>query len=232
MPNCIAYDPCYGYELTVIVQDGIRRMLECQEDVFYYVTVMNENYVQPALPDGVQEGILRGLYQIHEAPPQTTAGARVQVLGSGTLLREALAAGELLERDWGVAADVWSVTSFTELRRDGLAVERYSRLHPDAEPALNWVERCLAPTQGPIIAVTDYLGTVPDLIRAWVPRRYVTLGTDGFGRSDTRAALRRFFEVDRYYICIAALKALADEGILNPGYVTQALAQYLSLIHI
>jgi pyruvate dehydrogenase E1 component len=226
VPNCIAYDPCYGYELTVIVQDGIRRMLECQEDVFYYVTVMNENYVQPALPDGVQEGILRGLYQIHEAPPQTTAGARVQVLGSGTLLREALAAGELLERDWGVAADVWSVTSFTELRRDGLAVERYSRLHPDAEPTLSWVERCLAPTQGPIIAVTDYLGTVPDLIRAWVPRRYVTLGTDGFGRSDTRAALRRFFEVDRYHICIAALKALADEGILNPGYVTQALAQY------
>lgn len=226
VPNCVAYDPCFGYELTVIVQGGIRRMVECQEDVFYYVTVMNENYVQPVLPDGVQEGILRGLYRIHEALPQATSAARIQLLGSGTLLREALAAGALLEDDWGVTADVWSVTSFTELRRDGLVVERHNRLHPEAEPTLSWVEQCLGPTQGPIVAVTDYLRTVPDLIRPWVPRRYVTLGADGFGRSDTRAALRRFFEVDRHHICLATLKVLADEGLLDRCYVTQALIRY------
>ena len=225
VPSCAAYDPCFGYELAVILQDGLRRMLENQEDVFYYVTVMNENYVQPALPEGVEEGILRGLYPLRAARDIGQV-ARVQLLGAGALLREALAAGALLDQDWGIAADVWSVTSFTELRRDGLAAERHHRWHPDAAPIRSWVERCLAPTGGPIIAVSDYLRAVPDLIRTWVPRRYVTLGTDGFGRSDTRAALRRFFEVDRHHIAIAALKALADEGAVDRTQVQQALARY------
>ena len=150
----------------------------------------------------------------------------MQLLGAGTLLREAMAAAELLEEDWGVAADLWSVTSFTELRRDGLDAERRNRLHPGAAPVLSWVEQCLAPTVGPVVAVSDYLRTVPDLIRAWVPRRYVALGTDGFGRSDTRAALRRFFEVDRHHIALAALKALADDGALEPSRVEEAIARY------
>jgi pyruvate dehydrogenase E1 component len=225
VPSCVAYDPCFGYELTAILRDGVRRMLENREDVFYYVTVTNENYVHPALPEGAEDGILRGLYRLRETA-DTGGEPRVQLLGAGTLLREALAAGELLERDWGVAADVWSVTSFTELRRDGLDVERRNRLHPAAEPASSWVERCLAPTAGPIIAVSDYLRAVPDLIRAWVPRRYVTLGTDGFGRSDTRAALRRFFEVDRHHIAVAALKALADEDRIDRANVERAMARY------
>ncbi len=225
VPSCVAYDPCFGYELAAILRDGVRRMLENREDVFYYVTVTNENYVHPALPEGAEDGILRGLYRLRETA-DTGGEPRVQLLGAGTLLREALAAGELLERDWGVAADVWSVTSFTELRRDGLDVERRNRLHPAAEPASSWVERCLAPTAGPIVAVSDYLRAVPDLIRAWVPRRYVTLGTDGFGRSDTRAALRRFFEVDRHHIAVAALKALADEDMIDRANVERAMARY------
>ncbi len=225
VPSCVAYDPCFGYELTAILRDGVRRMLENREDVFYYVTVTNENYVHPALPEGAEDGILRGLYRLRETA-DTGGEPRVQLLGAGTLLREALVAGELLERDWGVAADVWSVTSFTELRRDGLDVERRNRLHPAAEPASSWVERCLAPTAGPIVAVSDYLRAVPDLIRAWVPRRYVTLGTDGFGRSDTRAALRRFFEVDRHHIAVAALKALADEDRIDRANVERAMARY------
>jgi pyruvate dehydrogenase E1 component len=151
---------------------------------------------------------------------------RAQLLGAGTLLREALAAAELLEADWGVAADLWSVTSFTELRRDGLDAERRNRLHPGATPALSWVEHCLAPTAGPVVAVSDYLRTVPDLIRAWVPRRYVALGTDGYGRSDTRAALRRFFEVDRHHIALAALKALADDDAIEPSRVEEAITRY------
>ncbi len=225
VPSGVAYDPCFGYELAAILQDGLRRMLEKQEDVFYYVTVMNENYVHPALPEGAEDGILRGMYRLREAAGSKDE-PRVQLLGAGTLLREALAAGDLLERDWGVAADVWSVTSFTELRRDGLNAERHHRLHPDAAPTQSWVEQCLVPTTGPIIAVSDYLRAVPDLIRTWVPCRYVTLGTDGFGRSDTRAALRRFFEVDRHHIAVAALQALADEGTLDRAPVRQALARY------
>jgi pyruvate dehydrogenase E1 component len=225
VPNCVAYDPCYGYELAAIVQDGMRRMLEDQEDVFYYVTVTNENYVHPAMPDGAQEGILRGMYRLQPST-DSQGGPRVQLLGAGTLLREALAAAELLEQDWGVAADLWSVTSFTELRRDGLDAERRNRLHPGAPPVLSWVEQCLTPTVGPVVAVSDYLRTAPDLIRAWVPRRYVTLGTDGYGRSDTRAALRRFFEVDRHHIVVAALKALADDGSIEQSRVEEAIARY------
>ena len=225
VPNCVAYDPCFGYELAAIVRDGIRRMHEDQEDVFYYVTVTNENYVHPAMPQGAHEGILRGMYQLRAAE-DSRCGPRVQLLGAGTLLREAMAAAELLESDWGVTADLWSVTSFTQLRRDGLDAERRNRLHPGAAPAASWVEHCLTPTAGPVVAVSDYLRTVPDLIRAWVPRQYVVLGTDGYGRSDTRAALRRFFEVDRHHIALTALKALADDGALAPSRVEEAIARY------
>jgi pyruvate dehydrogenase E1 component len=213
IPTCKAYDPCYRYELAVIVREGMRRMLEAQEDVFYYVTVMNENYEHPALPEGAAEGIVRGMYRVREGASGKREG-RVQLLGSGTILREALAAADELECSHGVAADVWSVTSWTELRWDGMATERTARAGAHAPPP--WVERCLGATDGPIVAASDYVRAVPDLIRPYVPpgRRYVALGTDGFGRSDTRAALRSFFEVDRTAIVRSALAAL---GRSAPG---------------
>jgi pyruvate dehydrogenase E1 component len=198
IPNCRAYDPCFAYELAAIVEDGARRMLEAQEDVFYYVTAYNENYPHPAAPQGAAEGILRGMYRLRE-------GDAIQLLGSGPILREVLAAAEMLERDWQVKAGIWSVTSFTELRRDGMQAERARRFGGDAT---SWVEECLTKTKGPVIAASDYVRAVPDLIRPYVPRQYVALGTDGFGRSDTRAALREFFEVDARSIVIAALAAL------------------------
>ncbi|MFN7087853.1 MAG: alpha-ketoglutarate dehydrogenase [Burkholderiales bacterium] len=225
IPTCRAYDPCFGYELAVILHDGMRRMLEAQEDVFYYVTVMNENYVHPALPEGAEEGILRGMYRLREATGAKREG-RVQLLGSGTILREVLAAAQMLEQDWNVAADVWSVTSFTELRRDGMAVERRNRRHPEAAPQQSHLEQCLADAAGPVIAASDYVSAVADLIRPYVPRRYVTLGTDGFGRSDTRAALRDFFEVSAAHVVIAALKALADDGTVAASLAARAAKQY------
>jgi pyruvate dehydrogenase E1 component len=200
----------------VILQDGMRRMLAEQEDVFYYITVMNENYAQPPLPAGAEEGIKRGMYRLR-ASPLLDAGAkaatakkipRVQLLGSGTILREALAAAEILEREHGIAADVWSVTSFTELRRDGLECERWNREHPETQRQC-WVEQCLADARGPVIAASDYVRAVADLIRGWVPGNYVALGTDGFGRSDTRAALRSYFGVDAQSIAKAAVRAAA-----------------------
>ncbi|MFN9000260.1 MAG: alpha-ketoglutarate dehydrogenase [Betaproteobacteria bacterium] len=225
VPNCVAYDPAFGYEVALIVRDGARRMLEEQQDVFYYVTVMNENYAHPAMPSGAEEGILRGMYRLRPSALAMDA-PRAQLLGSGTILREVLAAAELLESHWGVAADTWSVTSFTELRREGLSVERANRLRTGGSAATTWVQQCLEPTSGPVIAATDYMRALPDSIRAWVPRRYVTLGTDGFGRSDTRAALRDFFEVDRHHVAVAALRALADEGHLAPERVSEAIARY------
>ncbi|MCC5793887.1 MAG: pyruvate dehydrogenase (acetyl-transferring), homodimeric type [Chromatiales bacterium] len=219
VPNCVAYDPAYAYELAVIIQDGLRRMYQDGEGIFYYITCMNENYVQPAMPAGVKEGILRGMYRLR------TGGSRklrVQLLGSGTILREVLAAAEMLENDWGVAADVWSVTSFSELRRDGLDCERWNMLNPEEAPRSSYVHRCVAGLQGPFIAATDYMRTVADQIRPWIPGRYSVLGTDGYGRSDSRAALRDFFEVDRRYVTLAALKALADEGQLAPATVVDA----------
>ncbi len=197
-PNCRAYDPCFAYELGAIVEDGALRMLEAQEDVFYYLTVANENYPHPAMPKDAREGILRGMYRIRE-------GAQVQLLGSGPILREVLAAAELLQKDWNIAAGVWSVTSFTELRRDGMAAERTRRLGGQAK---SWVETCLDQTDGPVVAASDYVRAVPDLIRGFVKSPYTVLGTDGFGRSDTRAALRAFFEVDARHIAIAALSAI------------------------
>jgi pyruvate dehydrogenase E1 component len=191
--NCVAYDPCFGYELAVILQDGMRRMLEVEEDVFYYVTVMNENYAHPAMPAGAEQGILKGMHRVREAGKGKKS---VRLLGAGAILREALAAAEVLETAHGVSAEVWSVTSFTELRRDG------------RKGARSWVAQCLAGGSGPVIAASDYVSALADLIREWVPGRYVTLGTDGFGLSDTRAALRAHFGVDRDAIVRAALGAL------------------------
>jgi pyruvate dehydrogenase E1 component len=209
VPNCVSYDPTYAYEVAVIVRDGLRRMLTEQEDVFYYLTVMNENYAQPPMPEGAEEGILRGMHLIAEADD-----AQVQLLGSGTILREVLAGADLLRDEFGVGADVWSVTSFNELRRDGMAVERRNRLHPGTEPERSFVEQCLDGRDGPAIAATDYMRTFADGIRPWVGRDYIVLGTDGFGRSDWRKALRRFFEVDRHHVVVAALHAIgrADDA--------------------
>jgi pyruvate dehydrogenase E1 component len=203
IPNCRAYDPCFGYELAAIVHDGARRMLEAQEDAFYYITVANENYAHPPMPQGATEGILKGLYPLK-------AGTDVQLMGSGPILREVIAAADLLEKDWGVNAGVWSVTSFTELRRDGMEAERTRRLGGKAE---SWVETSLRNAQGPVIAASDYVSAVADLIRPYVPRKYVALGTDGFGRSDTRAALRAFFEVDARNIAVAALAAIGHPSV-------------------
>jgi pyruvate dehydrogenase E1 component len=225
VPNCRAYDPTFGYEVAVIIQDGLRRMLTEQEDAFYYVTLMNENYVHPAMPDGAVDGILRGMYPLREAPKRTKKPV-VQLLGSGTILREVIAGADLLEQDFGVLADVWSVTSFSELRRDGIEVERWNMLHPEEKARAGYVATSLAGRRGPVVASTDYLRAVPDQIRQWVPGAYRTLGTDGFGRSDFRRALRRFFEVDRHYVAVAALSELADQGTIDRDAVTQAIAKY------
>jgi len=224
IPNCVSYDPTFAYEVAVIVQDGLRRMMEEQEDVFYYVTLMNENYPHPALPEGAREGILKGMYRVADAG--AAKGPRVQLLGSGTILREVMAGSELLKSDWGVAADVWSCPSFTQLRREGMECARWNLLHPTEKPRLSYVEQCLAPTRGPVVASTDYVRTFADQIREFVPRRYRVLGTDGFGRSDSRRNLRRFFEVDRHYVAVAALRALAEEGEVPAAKVAEALKKY------
>ena len=223
VPNCVSYDPTYAYELAVIIQDGLRRMIGEQENIFYYITCMNENYVHPPMPSGVEDGILRGMYLLDVG---SQGKIRVQLMGSGTILREVFFAAQLLRDDFGMPTDVWSVTSFNELRRDALAAERWNQLHPEAKPRKSYLEQTLANRTGPYIAATDYMKIVPDQIRQWVPGRYVTLGTDGYGRSDGRNALRKFFEVDRHYIIVAALKALADDGVLDQGTVAQAIRKY------
>ncbi|MBI5659366.1 MAG: pyruvate dehydrogenase (acetyl-transferring), homodimeric type [Nitrosomonadales bacterium] len=228
IPNCVSYDPAFACELAVIVQDGLRRMYKEQEDVFYYLTVMNENYAHPAMPEGAETGIVKGMYLLREGARGKGEGEtpKVQLLGSGTILREVLAAAELLEKDFGVAADVWSVTSFNELRRDGLDCERWNLLHPEAPRRVSYVEQCLAGRDGPVIAATDYIKAYADQIRPCIQARYKVLGTDGFGRSDTRRKLRHFFEVDRYYVALAALKALADDGAIAAKEVSRALKLY------
>jgi pyruvate dehydrogenase E1 component len=223
IPNCRAYDPTFAFELAVILQDGLRRMYAEQENIFYYVTVMNENYAHPALPAGAERGIIRGMYLLREGADKEL---RVQLMGSGAILREVLAAAELLEADFDVAADVWSVTSFTELARDGADAERFSLLHPEEPPRLSYVAECLTPRQGPVVASTDYVRAYADQIRAFVPRRYKVLGTDGFGRSDTRKKLREFFEVDRNFVVLAALQALAQDGELPREVVGRAIERY------
>jgi pyruvate dehydrogenase E1 component len=225
IPNCVPYDPTFAHELAVIVHDGLRRMLSEQEDVFFYVTVMNERYAQPGLGAHDPREILRGMYRL--APRAEGHGATVELFGSGTILLEALAAAELLARDWGVHANVWSCPSFTVLAREAQAAERWNRLHPGAtERRRCHLERCLDGRQGPFVAATDYVRAFAEQIRAWVPGRYVVLGTDGFGRSDTRERLRHFFEVDRRWITVAALGALADDGRLGRDQVAGAIARY------
>jgi pyruvate dehydrogenase E1 component len=223
VPNCVSYDPTYSYEVAVIIADGLRRMIAEQEDVFFYLTLMNENYEHPALPEGAQAGILRGMYLLRPGPDD---GPAVQLLGSGTILREVLAGADLLAAHYGVAADVWSATSFTELRRDGLAAERWNMLHPAEPPRRSYVGDCLAGRRGPVIAATDYVKSFADQIRAYVPGRYRVLGTDGYGRSDYRKNLRRFFEVDRHYVAVAALASLAEDGTVPADTVADAIARY------
>ncbi len=223
IPNCVAYDPAYAYELAVIVQDGLRRMYAAQENVFYYITCMNENYVHPAMPEGVEQGILKGIYRLRSGG---RGKVRVNLLGSGTILREVLAAADLLEKEFGVPADVFSVTSFSELRREALDVERWNLLHPGEPPRTPHLSQCLAGHAGPFVAATDYMRTVADQVRQWIPARYHVLGTDGYGRSDSRAALRGFFEVDRRYVALAALKALADDGMLDVATVRNAIERF------
>ena len=224
VPNCLPYDPTFAYELAVIIQDGLRRMYREQERVFYYITVMNENYTHPPLPPGVEEGILRGMYLLEAGEPDNPR--RVQLLGSGTILREVLAAARLLAQDFGVSADVWSVPSYTLLRRDGLAATRWNLLHPEAPPRRSYVEQCLAAHPGPVVAASDYLKSHADQIRAFLGRPAQVLGTDGYGRSDTRGKLRRFFEVDRHYVAVAALRALADDAVVPTSTVTEAIRKY------
>jgi len=225
IPNCHTYDPTYSYELAVIIQDGMRRMYEAKENCFYYITVMNENYVHPEMPDRpeVAEQIIKGMYLLKEGGK---AKQKVQLLGSGTILPEVEKAAELLKADWGVEADVWSATSFNELRRDALQVERYNFLNPEAEPKKAFITQQLEGRDGPVIAATDYMKLYADQVRAWVPTDYKVLGTDGFGRSDTREKLRYFFEVDRHFVVVAALKALADRGEVPVKTVSEAIAKY------
>ncbi|KRH79904.1 pyruvate dehydrogenase E1 component [Ferrovum sp. JA12] len=225
IPNCVSYDPTFAYEVAVIIQDGLRRMYQEQENIFYYITTLNENYSHPAMPQGAEPGILKGMY-LFQSRRDNAKAPEVQLLGSGSILREVIAASELLAQDWGVNSQVWSATSFNELAREGQACLRWNRLHPTAPRKLPYVETCLQNTTGPIIAATDYMKNFSEQIRAFVPRKYITLGTDGFGRSDTRAKLRHFFEVDRYYVTVTALSALAEEGKIKAEVVVEAIKKY------
>jgi pyruvate dehydrogenase E1 component len=225
IPNCISYDPSFGYEVAVIIQDGLRRMIAEQQDVYYYLTLMNENYTHPAMPEGAAPNIIKGMYLL-KAGEKKPKSLRVQLLGSGVILRESIAAAELLAKDWSVESDIWSCPSFTELARDGNAASRWNMMNPTAKAKESHVEGCLTGTRGPVIATSDYIRAFAEQIRAFVPRRYVVLGTDGFGRSDTREKLREFFEVDRRYITVAALKALADDGEVPLARVAEAMKKY------
>ena len=221
IPNCVSYDPAFGYELAVIVHHGMKRMFERQDNVFYYITVMNENYLHPPMPAAIEDDIVRGMYLLRER-----AGAQVQLLGSGAILREVLAAADLLAEDFGITANVWSVTSFNELRRDGLECSRWNMLHPLAPPRLSYLSQRLNAYPGPCVAATDYIRAYAGQIREYIPGRYSVLGTDGFGRSDSRRKLREYFEVNRHYVVVAALKTLADEGVLAPARAAEAIAKY------
>ena len=224
IPNCRAYDSTFAYELAIILQDGMQRMYVNQENVFYYVTIMNENYAHPEMPPGIEQDVIRGMYLFSQGSRKKK---RVQLMGSGTILREVIAAAELLEKDWNIAADVWSVPSFTELARDGAEVERWNRLHPMEQQRKSFVASQLEEARGPAIAATDYVRTYAEQIRPFLDgRSYLTLGTDGYGRSDLRERLRSFFEVNRYHVVVAALKALADDGEVNQETVAQAIKTY------
>jgi pyruvate dehydrogenase E1 component len=224
IPNCVSYDPTYHYELAVIVHAGLKRMYEQGENVFYYLTTLNENYAHPAMPEGAEEGILKGLYRLSES--SGGGKARVQLLGCGSILNEVRAGADLLKADFDIDADVWSAPSFNELARDGQACERWNLLHPDQPPKKSWVGQCLEGAEGPVVAATDYNRSLAEQIRPFVSCTYRVLGTDGFGRSDSREALRRHFEVDRHYVALAALKALADEGRMEVAKVLEAIERY------
>lgn len=224
IPNCVSYDPTYAYELAVIIESGLQRMYADGEDVFFYITMMNENYAHPAMPKGVEDGILKGLYMLKKAKKQKKM--HVQLMGCGSNLLEVEAAAELLDKDFGVTSDVWSMTSSNELYRDCLEKERVNRLNPDKKPLQTYLDECLGKTKGPIIASTDYVKLLSNQLHPFMPRRFVALGADGYGRSDTRASLRSFFEIDRYHITVAALKALADDGIIPVAKVKQAIKKY------
>jgi pyruvate dehydrogenase E1 component len=227
VPNCISYDPTFAYEVVTIIHAGLNRMVTEQEDVFYYLTVMNENYRHPPMPEGSASGILKGMYRFREGAKSKKGGLRVQLLGSGTIFNEVVAAAELLKADWNVDADLWSCPSFTELARDLNETRRWNMLHPTQTPRRSHVEECLAETQGPAVSATDYMRTFAEKIRPGLwQRRYVVLGTDGFGRSDTREKLRHFFEVDRRWITVAALKGLADDGAVPTKTVSEAIQKY------
>ncbi|WP_240775948.1 pyruvate dehydrogenase (acetyl-transferring), homodimeric type [Nitrincola schmidtii] len=223
IPNCVSYDPTYGYELTVIVQDGLKRMFHDQENKFYYITTLNENYQHPDMPAGAEEGIIKGMYLLEEGKK---ADLRVQLMGCGSILREVREAATILREDYGIESDVWSTTSINELRRDAQAVYRWNMLHPEDQPRESYVEQCLKGREGPVIASTDYMRMYADQLREYIPRRYKVLGTDGFGRSDTRAKLREFFEVNRHYVVVAALKALQEEGKLEASVVAKAMQKF------
>jgi pyruvate dehydrogenase E1 component len=224
IPNCVVYDPTFAYEMAVIIHDGLRRMYQEQENVFYYITAMNENYPHPAMPESIEEGILKGMYLFKEG---ATQGPKVQLLAGGAILREAIAASALLAEDFSVSADIWSVTSFTQLHRQGVNIQRWNMLHPEEEAQTCYVHECLKDRKGPVIAATDYVKAYPNQIRACIPNcAYYVLGTDGFGRSDSRKQLRKFFEVDRYYITVAALKGLADMKEIPVSLVTEAIKKY------
>ena len=226
IPNCISYDPTFSHEVAVILHAGLQRMVGDQEDVFFYITLMNENYAHPGLKKGTEEQILKGMYLLQEG--DKSAKNRVQLLGSGTILREVIAAAEMLQKDFGVAADVWSCPSFTELRRDGMECERFNLLHPSEKPKQPFIAQQLEPHAGPVVAATDYMRLFSDQVRSYIPqgRRFITLGTDGYGRSDTRAKLREFFEVDRRYVVIAALRGLAEDGAVKMSVVEDAIKKY------
>ena len=226
IPNCVSYDPAFAYEVAVIIRHGLKRMVEDQEDVFYYLTVMNENYEHPAMPAGAEEGIIKGMYLLKPAPADMK-GHKVQLMGSGTILREVMAAAELLEKDFNIPADIWSVTSYTELAREAAAVERWNLLNPEEQPRVSYVTRALGERgDGPVIASTDYIRMFSEQIRPYVRASYRTLGTDGFGRSDYRRKLRHHFEVDRHFVAVSALKALADENKVPSSKVSEAIRKY------
>jgi pyruvate dehydrogenase E1 component len=228
VPNCISYDPTFSFELAVVIQDGMRRMLEVQEDVYYYITLMNENYAHPAMPKGVEQDIIKGMYKL-KSVGDANAKLRVQLLGSGTIFREVIEAADMLQKDWGIASDLWGCPSFTELGRDWAAVHRTNLLNPTAVPALSHVEKCLKDTTGPVIAATDYVRLFAEQIRPAIQhlgRRYEVLGTDGFGRSDTRENLRNFFEVDRRWVVLTALRSLVDAGQFDRQKLAEAINKY------
>jgi pyruvate dehydrogenase E1 component len=234
IPNCISYDPTYSYELAVIIQDGIRRMYVEDESVFYYITTMNENYTHPDMPEGCEEGILKGMYMLEDGDSKeykVSSGKgkkanRVRLMGSGTILREVQAAAEILRKDYKIAVDVWSATSINELARDGLDVDRWNMMHPEEKPRVSYVEQCLGERDGPVIAATDYMKLYSDQIRAFVPGPFKVLGTDGFGRSDSRKKLRHFFEVNRHYVVVAALNELARAGTIEAKTVSEAIKKF------